>query len=135
MEKTEAEKTKNEKPCDPSDNIPKGCCTTTGCNKTKERLVDEDVDVQKFTVFKKYMQSLSNVADKDLVYNKQFKELARTKRDYWDKKPVMMPGDLQESLNNDDVKAKAFVQQKKRTNQTRNGRFNERFHLDHLRLG
>ena len=58
------------------------------------------------------MQSLSNVDDKNLKNNRVFKELTK-KRKYWDKKPVILPENFQESLNNEDLKAKAIVVQKK----------------------
>jgi len=61
------------------------------------------------------MQSLSSVADKDMKLNDQFKELTRKKRAYWDKQPVILPENLQDSMtkSNEEDKAKPIVLQKK----------------------
>lgn len=57
------------------------------------------------------MQSLSQLSDRDLKLNRQFKELTRVKRTYWDKQPVYQPHEFSEKVCHDpkDAKGSAVV--------------------------
>jgi len=98
------------------------CCT--GCNKDKkpdpkgQELAPEDdpeLDIKKYDIFRKYMQSLSSLSDANLKTNRQFKELTRKKRTYWDKQPVHLPHEFDEKIQHDPTEPKKSAVIKQQT--------------------